>query len=52
MSPLQPTEIFVSKVAPTIELNGTISRTGEAMQYLTPNRSEWGTPKLIGTLSN
>jgi hypothetical protein len=52
MAPLQPTEVFVSKVAPTTELSGAISRTGEAMQYLTPNRGEWGTPKLIGTISN
>ncbi|MEN5302244.1 DUF6861 domain-containing protein [Pseudomonas sp. TWI628] len=52
MSPLQPTEVFVSKVAPTTELGGAISRSGEAMQYLTPNRGEWGTPKLMGTISN
>jgi hypothetical protein len=52
MAPLKPTEVFVSKVAPTSELGGAISRTGESLQYLTPNRGEWGVPKLIGTTSN
>jgi hypothetical protein len=52
MSPLKPTEVFVSKVAPTSELNGMIGRTGEAVQYLTPNRGEWGVPKLIGNIPN
>ena len=52
MAPLKPTEVFVSKVAPTTELSGAIQRTGEAFQYLTPNRAEWGVPKLIGITSN
>jgi len=52
MAPLKPTEVFVSKVAPTSELSGAIQRTGESFQYLTPNRAEWGTPKLIGTTAN
>ena len=52
MAPLKQTEVFISKVAPTSELGGAISRTGESLQYLTPNRGEWGVPKLMGTMSN
>lgn len=52
MAPLKPTEVFISKIAPTSELDGTISRSGGALQYLTPDRGEWGVPKLIGTTSN
>lgn len=52
IKPLFPTEVFVSKVAPTVELGGAIERTGEAWQYLTPNRGEWSEPKLIGTILN
>jgi hypothetical protein len=52
MAPLKQTEVFISKIAPTFELGGAISRTGESLQYLTPNRGEWGVPKLIGTMSN
>lgn len=52
MVPLKPTEVFVSKVAPTTEFAGSIGRSGEAIQFLTPNRSEFSTTKLIGEISN
>lgn len=52
ISPLKPTEVFVSPVAPTSELGGTIQRSGGALQFLTPNRGEWSSPKLIGTIGN
>ena len=52
MAPSKPTEVFVNKFAPATELSGAIQRTGEAFQYLTPNRAEWGVPKLIGITSN
>lgn len=52
ITPLSPTEVFRSKVAPTVELGGAIERSGDAWQYLTPNRKEWSEPKLIGTILN
>ncbi|MNO77752.1 hypothetical protein D3C76_688720 [compost metagenome] len=52
MTPLKPTEVFVSKIAPTTEFGGSIDRVGGALQYLTPNRNEWSTTKLIGTIDN
>lgn len=39
INPKGPTEVFVSEVAPTSELNGQIKRAGGATQYLVPNRS-------------
>lgn len=52
MTPLKPTEVFVSKVTPATEFAGSIGRSGEAIQFLTPNRSEFSTTKLIGEISN
>lgn len=52
MAPLKQTEVFISNVAPTSELGGAISRTGNSLQYITPNRGEWEVPKLTGTISN
>jgi hypothetical protein len=52
IKPLAPTEVFVSKVAPTVEFGGRITRTGEAAQYLVPNRQEWSAAKLIGEIAN
>jgi len=50
--PLQPTEVFISKVAPTTEFGGNIVRTGGANQFLIPNRNEWSTKRLLGTIDN
>jgi hypothetical protein len=52
INPLEPTDVFFSKVAPTVEFGGNITRTGGATQYLVPNRSEWSAPKLIGEIDN
>ena len=52
ITPLEPTDVFVSKVAPTVEFGGKITRTGEAAQYLVPNRNEWSSAKLIGEIDN
>lgn len=52
MTPLNTTEVFVSKVAPTSEFGGSIGGGGGALQYLTPNRNEWSATKLIGTIDN
>lgn len=52
ITPLQPTEVFKSTVAPTVEFGGNITRTGGAAQYLVPNRKEWSAAKLIGEIDN
>ncbi|MFG0272193.1 DUF6861 domain-containing protein [Pseudomonas sp. zjy_14] len=52
ITPLQPTEVFMSKVAPTVEFGGNITRAGGASQYLVPNRQEWSAAKLIGEIDN
>ncbi|OUM05746.1 hypothetical protein BW686_19060 [Pseudomonas syringae] len=52
IAPLKPTEVFVSKIAPTTELGGVINRTGEVFQSIVPDRGEWGSPKLLGTIFN
>lgn len=52
IAPLKPTEVFVSKIAPTTELGGVINRTSEVFQSIVPDRGEWGSPKLLGTIFN
>lgn len=52
ITPLTPTDVFVSKVAPTIEFGGRLTRTGGATQYLVPNRKEWSAAKIIGEINN
>ena len=52
ITPLQPTEVFKSTVAPTVEFGGNVTRTGGAAQYLVPNRQEWSAAKLIGEIDN
>ena len=42
----------MSKVAPTVEFGGNITRAGGASQYLVPNRQEWSAAKLIGEIDN
>lgn len=50
ISPSGPATVFVSKVAPTTELGGLVSRPGGAIQYVVPNRGPWSLPTHIGTL--
>ncbi len=56
MTPSQPTNVWVSKIAPTSELGGEFKTSGGGTQYLVPNRnvkngSAWSTPQHIGTIS-
>ena len=37
ITPKAPTEVFVSHVAPTSELNGQVVKSGGAIQYIVPN---------------
>ncbi|WP_190306164.1 hypothetical protein [Pseudomonas coronafaciens] len=52
ITPIKPTEVFVSKVAPTTEFGGSVARSGDVFQSIVTNRGEWSAPKLIGTLDN
>ncbi|MHA6129916.1 hemagglutinin repeat-containing protein [Pseudomonas fluorescens group sp. PF-1] len=52
ISPSGPATVFVSKVAPTTELGGLVSRPGGAIQYVVPNRASWSLPTHIGTIGN
>lgn len=47
-----PTNVFVSKVAPTTELGGRVSTPGGATQVLVPNRGAWSAPVHVGTIGN
>jgi hypothetical protein len=50
--PLAPTEVFISRVAPTSELNGLVIRDGGAEQVLVPNRRLFTDARLIGYIDN
>ncbi|KWS40980.1 DUF6861 domain-containing protein [Pseudomonas syringae] len=52
ITPIKPTEVFVSKVAPTTEFGGSVARSGDVFQSIVTNRGEWSAPRLIGTLDN
>ncbi|WP_241662938.1 hemagglutinin repeat-containing protein [Pseudomonas sp. Sample_9] len=52
ISPSVPSPVFVSKVAPTTELGGLMTRPGGATQYIVPNRGPWSAPELVGTIRN
>jgi filamentous hemagglutinin len=52
ISPSAPAPVFVSKVAPTVELGGLMTRPGGAVQYVVPNRGPWSSPELVGTIRN
>lgn len=52
ITPIKPTEVFVSKIAPTTEFGGSVARSGDVFQSIVTNRGEWSAPKLIGTLDN
>lgn len=52
IAPSRPANVFMSKVAPTTELDGLVSRSGGAKQYIVPNRGPWSPPTHIGTIRN
>jgi hypothetical protein len=52
ISPSIPANVFVSKVAPTNELGGLVSRQGGATQYIVPNRGNWSSPVHVGIIEN
>lgn len=52
IEPKGPTEVFVSEVAPTSELNGQVRHAGGAQQYLVPNRSLFTEGARITSLGN
>ncbi|HXD35444.1 MAG TPA: hypothetical protein VN624_02245, partial [Rhodanobacter sp.] len=50
--PLAPTEVFISRVAPTSELGGRVTRTGGGEQYLVPNRDLFTSPIHLRDIDN
>ena len=52
ITPLAPAKIYISEIAPTIELGGIVERTGGAIQYVVPNRGLWTPAKPIGFIGN
>lgn len=45
-------EVFVSEVAPTVELDGQVRRSGGALQYLVPNRGLYSQAELVHSVDN
>ncbi len=50
--PKQPTEVFISTVAPSTEFDGQVVKAGGATQYLTPNRALYEKPEFVTTVQN
>ncbi|WP_426700051.1 hypothetical protein ACPPVV_11645 [Rhodanobacter sp. Col0626] len=50
--PLAPTEVFISRVAPTSELGGQITRSGGGEQYLAPNRTLFAASTHLRNIDN
>jgi hypothetical protein len=50
--PKGPTEVLVSTVAPTSELDGQIKKTGGATQYITPNRQLFEPHTYVKSVDN
>ncbi|TDV58965.1 DUF6861 domain-containing protein [Pseudomonas sp. LP_7_YM] len=52
ITPFTPAKVYVSEIAKTVELGGTIERTGGATQYIVPNRGLWAPARPIGFIGN
>lgn len=52
ISPKSSARVFVGKLAPTEELEGTVKKKGGATQYVVPCRANWNEPKLVGSFAN
>jgi uncharacterized protein YcfJ len=50
--PKEPTEVFISKVAPTSELQGQVTHNGGAAQHLAPNRTLFTEAVRVGSIGN
>lgn len=50
--PKEPTEVFISKVAPTSELHGQVTRNGGATQHLVPNRTLFTDAVHVASIGN
>ncbi|NRR33134.1 DUF4150 domain-containing protein [Oxalobacteraceae bacterium] len=47
ITPKYPTDVFVSKIAPTTELGGAIENSAGGTQYIVPDRKAWTKPEFI-----
>lgn len=52
MTAREPTEVFITTVAPTSELDGLVSKPGGAEQVLVPNRKLFNNPELVRFVDN
>ncbi|MGL4768476.1 MAG: hypothetical protein ACRCV6_10435, partial [Formosimonas sp.] len=52
ITPKAPTEVFVGRLAPTVELDGLIHKSGGAIQYLTPNRKLYEDAVFVKSVEN
>ena len=52
MTARKPTQIFITTVAPTSELDGLLTKVGGAEQVLVPNRKLFNNPELVRFVDN
>ncbi|QGW84388.1 hypothetical protein [Variovorax paradoxus] len=52
IAPKAPTEVFISTVAPTTELDGQVRKAGGATQYVTPNRQLFESHTYVKSVDN
>ncbi len=52
IAPKAPTEVFISTVAPTTELDGQVRKAGGATQYVTPNRQLFEPHTYVKSVDN
>lgn len=52
MTAREPTQVFITTVAPTSELDGLVTRAGGAEQVLVPNRKVFNNPELVRFVDN
>jgi hypothetical protein len=52
ITPKAATEVFVSHIAPSVELEGQIVKQGGGIQYITPNRQVFTTHEFVKSVEN
>ncbi|MBT9373063.1 hypothetical protein [Rhizobium sp. CSW-27] len=50
ITPKENANVFVSKVAPTSELDGRVKKRGGAEQWLVTNRNDWSAPERLNDI--
>jgi hypothetical protein len=52
VTPLKPTSVFESVIAPTTELGGRLSTRGGRIQYVVPDRTQFSLPRFIEVIDD